>query len=204
MDVPSLDFLKHFLRESSRLRQTRHCRNMQLTIEDCPAGPNGAADSTAKDYMSSIVLWGGPGRIKLKAYFDLDTAAAWASRGLQVQEADLEDSLAIDFFREFSNLQAGYLRGVLESGGVPMRLSLPFVASGEAEEIFQAPPEGQTESISWRISDGERAIICTAEVEVADQEAFLQAQPALEEALRSEMRSLLNGDAGGDVEFFVS
>lgn len=178
---------------------------MQLTIEECPTDPaQSESCSTTKEYMSSIVLWGGHGRIKLNAYFDLDTAAAWASRGLQVQEADLEDSLAIDFFREFSNLQAGYLRGVLESGGVPMRLSLPFVAAGGSSELFQESlPDVAAESISWRISDGERAIICTAEVEVSDRDAFVQAQPILEEALRTEMKNLLSGD-GGDVEFLVT
>lgn len=200
----SIDFLKHFLRESSRLRQTRHCRNLELTIEDCPPQPNGASFSSDKEYMSSIVLWGGSGRIKLKSYFDLDTAAAWASRGLQVHESDLEDSIAIDFFREFSNLQAGYLRGVFESGGVQMSLSLPFVASGASEDLFEIPVEGRVESITWRMSDGDRSIVCTAEVEITDAAAFLSAQPVLEEALKTDLRNLISGDTCGDVEFFAA
>jgi CheY-specific phosphatase CheX len=194
--METLDFFKHFLRESSRLRQTRYCKNMQVTVIDDHPENDGHTES---EYVSSIMLWGGVGRIMLKAHFDLDTAAAWASKGMQVEESELADHLAIDFFREFSNLHGGYLRGIFEGSGIPLRMSLPFVASGQ-DPAFPPLEESTTQRITWKLSDGIRDITCTAEVEVADEAALRRVRPILEQALKEEIRQLLHGE-GGEVEF---
>lgn len=197
-----MDFFKLFLRETSRMRLSKHCRDLQVTAEDWTESLR--SDGSISEYISSIMLWGGPGRIMLKAHFDLDTAASWASHGLQMAESELDDSVAIDFFREFCNLHAGYLRGVLESNGLLFGISLPFIMAGDSEGMFQELQGAKVETSAWRLSDGNRSIVCTAEIEIVDRKALIAIQPALENVLREEdLKKASGGDGGGDVEFLL-
>lgn len=199
--MSGMDFFKRFLRETSRMRLSKHCRDLQVTAEEWADGVR--ADGSISEYISSIMLWGGPGRIMLKAHFDLDTAAAWASHGLQMAESDLDDSVAIDFFREFCNLHAGYLRGVLESNGLLFGISLPFIMAGDSEGMFQELQGTTVETCAWRLSDGNRSIVCSAEIEIVDPKALFAIEPALETAMQEEDLKKASGGDDGDVEFLL-
>jgi hypothetical protein len=202
--VSGNEFFKRFLRETSRLRLAKHCRDLNVVVEEWNNSVR--PDGSIGEYISSIMLWGGPGRIMLKAHFDLDTAAAWAAHGLQMSESELEDSVAIDFFREFCNLHAGYLRGVLESNGLLFGISLPFIMAGDSEGTFQKLQGSSVESSAWRLTDGVRQVICTAEIEIVDPRSIASVQPALESILKEEMDKNAQGTDktdGGDVEFLL-
>ena len=133
---------------------------MSVTIEESPASTR--EDRQNSEYISSIILWGLPGRMTLKIHFDTETAIKWASAGLQKAEYDIEDSIALDFFRELSNLHAGNLRGMFEGQGILFRMSLPFIMVGDSEPALpslqqkQIEGAGELQTLSWVLTDGGR------------------------------------------------
>jgi CheY-specific phosphatase CheX len=158
-------------------------------------------DGSISEYISSIMLWGGPGRVMIKAHFDLETAVSWAAHGLQMPESEVDDSIAIDFFREFCNLHAGYLRGVLEANGLLFGISLPFIMAGDSEGMFQELQGNSVETCAWRLVDGNFSIICTAEIEIIDSKALELVRPSLEALLLAEDMKRASSADDGNVEF---
>lgn len=194
-----MEFFKRFLRETSRMRLSKHCRDLEMKVDDWSESLR--SDGSISEYISSIMLWGGPGRVMIKAHFDLETASAWAAHGLQMKENEVDDSVAIDFFREFCNLQAGYLRGVLEANRLLFGISLPFIMAGDSEGMFQELQGNSVETCAWRLLEGNHAVICTAEIEIIDPKAIELVQPALETLLIEEDLKKASGADDGDVEF---
>jgi len=194
-----MEFFKRFLRETSRMRLSKHCRDLEMKDEDWSESLR--ADGSINDYISSIMLWGGPGRVMLKAHFDLETASVWAAHGLQMSESAVEDSVSIDFFREFCNLHAGFLRGVLEANGLLFGISLPFIMAGDSEGMFQELQGNSVETCAWRLVEGNHAVICTAEIEIIDPKAIELVQPSLESRLMEEDMKKASGADDGNVEF---
>ncbi len=199
MQNSGMEFFKRFLRETSRMRLSKHCRDLEMKVDDWSESLR--SDGSISEYISSIMLWGGPGRVMIKAHFDLETASAWAAHGLQMKENEVDDSVAIDFFREFCNLQAGYLRGVLEANRLLFGISLPFIMAGDSEGMFQELQGNSVETCAWRLLEGNHAVICTAEIEIIDPKAIELVQPALETLLIEEDLKKASGADDGDVEF---
>lgn len=181
------------------MRLAKHCRSMDVVSVPWAGQLN--SDGSINSLISSIMLWGGPGRIIIKSHFDLQTAAVWSAKGLGIENPEEMDEIVVtDFIREFSNLHAGYLRGLFEEHGLLFGISLPFIMAGNSERTLQSLHGVRVEKTAWGLSDGEHGIICTAEIELLDSRAIEAVQPGLEGALAKEKSGEAQDDSG-DVEF---
>lgn len=192
-----LHFLQNYLRETSAHRLSSHCRGM--AVEHKPWDGKPLVSGSLGERTSAILLWGSAGKITIKTHFRLDTAVAWASIGLDRRVEDVDEFTAIDFFREFSNLHAGFLRGSFEELKMLFGLSLPFIMHGEDEEIAQMVRSSRVRSGAWVLSDGRQSVICTSEIELTDASKFEKARTELEKTMRE---SSAEKTSEGEVEFF--
>lgn len=192
-----LSFLQRFLSETAAQRLRKHCRGMSVAL--LPWNGETLIEDALADRTTSIMLWGAAGKMTIKAHFCLDTAVAWAAVGLNRHEDDVDDLVAVDFFREYSNLHAGYLRGVFEESGMLFGMSLPFVMPGEDEAVAREVRSPKVWTGAWVLSDESRhKVICSCEIELTDLTGIEKARAKLEAALKL---GETDSASDGDVEF---
>jgi hypothetical protein len=178
------DFLFWYLSETSRIRLAKHCREDHFQISSWDGSLRD--DGSVSDKISSIMLWGAPGRIVLKTHFALATANEWAARAAGKPVEEIQEAFAVDFMREFSNLHAGSLRGQLEAHGLLFGISLPFIMAGNSERTLRELAGTKTATRGWLLTDGAHHVVCTAELEIADSKRLERVRGALEAAVVGE------------------
>jgi hypothetical protein len=163
--VTTVDLVTNFVKATSRLRLLAHCRNLNISIDGW-ADEAGEASHPLHKLVSSIQLWNSLGRITLKVHFDIETAIAWAASGLNKSKDQVESAIALDFMREYSNLHAGFLRGLFESKGIEFAMTLPFV--NEDYHPRSRPATANYNTSSWMLTDGQHEIRYSVELEFDD------------------------------------
>ena len=197
--VTNVELVTNFVKATSRLRLLAHCRNLNISIDGW-ADEDNEASQPLQQWVSAIQLWNNLGRITLKVHFNTATAVAWAACGLNKSKEQIEDDVAIDFMREYSNLHAGFLRGLFESKGIDFAMTLPFVT--EDSHLQLRPATANFKAASWTLTDGHYEIRYSVETEFDD---VLNADQ-VREVLLSEVidNSGIEPDTEGLVEFLIS
>jgi CheY-specific phosphatase CheX len=189
-NIDPLLFLKNFVRESSREKLASYC-----AVSSVKCRKYDLDSETIFERVTSILLWGSPGRARLEFQFNLESAVQLASIGLGKNQEDIDDDIALDFMREFSNTHAGYLRGVFENAGERFGVSLPFILSGSAERTQSGMDGAEKMSTSWILSLDSTEIVGTLDLEIVDR----QKMEALQVHLTATMGKSVDQ---GDVNFF--
>jgi CheY-specific phosphatase CheX len=188
--------LMNYIKESCKHTFNRYRKNANTSLFDL----DDKEEEVLFGEMSTIVLWGATATIILKLHFNLNTASYYASH--EIKEMNDETiNMCRDFMKEFSNMQAGHIRGFFEEHKVFFGMSLPFLGLGIDEPIFKRL-RGEIETIyKWKLVDeNNNSFVCSAEVTLNNQEAFL----TLQNEMKADIEKYNSADSAeeeGDVMF---
>ncbi len=189
-------FLKYYLKENSRQTFLRYSRATEITIVDLPEEP---ADTALAEEMSLILLWGKLGTIILKTHFDPSDLSTHLAQNF-ANSSNNNLKLSRDFIKEFSNMQAGYIRGLLEEHNILVGMSLPFSTCGTDEIKFRKIRDPGVDLTIWKLVDAnQKSIRCSAEIILNDFTVVRDIQSRLEADIIKNNSSKVEDD--GDVEF---
>lgn len=187
--------IKKILQEISSRQFSKHCRDLKfraLELENAPL------DAHAVERVSSILLWGPSGKLNFKVYFSFETAAHLISRLGTTDENTIDDEASVDFMREYTNLNAGYMRGLFEKVGLRLGMTIPFVMGTSSEDVCKIAGLTDGKGLVWRLAADDIDVICSIEFENIDETRLLSSIDRLQELLAQET---LQTQAIGDVEF---
>lgn len=193
----TIQFLQKYIKSVTQMRLNQYCKPSTFTnVEFDPT----KGQTSFGEEISLILLWGACGHITLKTFFDLKTATSLASQTLQKPESQITTRVANEFCAEISNLQAAYIRGILEDNDLFFGMSLPFRASGDGEALFKKLRGNKTAYCAWKSTNNAQELFFTAEIVLSD--------PASIEGIRSkleadyEKQNAPAATSSGDIEFF--
>lgn len=190
----ALSFLVHLTTEASRLCLTRICRNTRILVQTTDA----LDETVAFQHSCTMQLFGSVARIILRYKFDPQSVARWVARRKDDQ-SDPSEKEAIDLVREFSNQLAGTLRGIFDSAGIPIGMSLPLDAKLSKASAPSDSIKDNEEEFEWLLSDGSRVLFCSAKIDLKLPDLIETARERLTSALKEESAK---GARGGGFEFF--
>jgi len=170
-------FFQEYIKKATCMRLSQYCRKTPFTIKDCDETSNSNALS---EEMSIIMLWSSVGSIILKIHFNMKMATKLASITLGRDESEISSKVAREFCTEISNMQASYMRGVLEKHDIYFGMSLPFLVAGEDEVIFRKVRDPRASTSVWKLCSDDNELICTSEVMLFESNPFEKIRSMLE------------------------
>lgn len=192
----TVEFLHGYLKESSKYIFSRYCRGTNLFLTDIKKD----SDNILSEEMSIILLWGTLGTIILKTHFNLDSANYFATGELKVL-TDENKNMSRDFMKEFSNMQAGHIRGIFEENKIMLGMSLPFLVLGKDEKLFRKIRDADSEIYLWKLEDeNKNTLSCAVEFCLNDYLMLKNISSALQNDIEKN-NSAERLEAEGDVVF---
>lgn len=194
-DESTVAFFERMLKEISKNRLNKYCNGANVKLDLNLKEDN---RDVYGEEMSIIMLWGHIGSVVLKTHYTMQGAKALAAIGMNKPASEIPSKVARDFLREYSNMQAGYIRGLFEKYSVLLGMSLPFSAKGEDEVIFKKIRDPRSQVSKWSLQFGTFALTGSSEVFLPD--------PATIESIRNQLEKEVLEDSistenDGDVQF---
>jgi CheY-specific phosphatase CheX len=117
-------------------------------------------------WMSLIMVAGTEIKVIFKVHFKSAPARLLASKIYGVAPAQVQESQALDYFKEYCNLNAGSIKKILSKNGFEVGVSLPVLTRG-FDEIFNTQSQiPGVESDCWELGTQELSFVCTSTVEL--------------------------------------
>lgn len=195
--MSEIEVLKKLLRTSTFARLQRYLRKNDLLLEE---NVPELAEGVYNEQISIIMLWGMLGAINLKTHFNLEIAKGLTALGQNTPVAEVSEKMAQEFMKEFSNNQAGFLKGTLENHKVMMGMSLPFIADGKDEVIFRKIRDPRAQVDVWKIKVDKFVITFTAEICLLDSKSIQAVHSQLEQEIKNNMQPQ-NLEDDGEINF---
>jgi hypothetical protein len=134
--------------------------------------------------MSFILVSGQKVTVLFKAHYMTKEATFFASKAYG--NTGPTQNQALDFFKEFCNLTAGFLKLTLASSKVSVGISLPIMARG-FDEIFYPKTPDMVKS-SWGLTCEDQTVYCSTNL-------------TLRESFPIKIKNIHENASTGDVEF---
>lgn len=190
---------KHFQNFVAQAAATRISKYTKLDFEVVPGAVLSVIQRNSEE-IAIIMVWGGVGAVNFKIHYDYSHAAAACASCLGRPRDSLAPKTVREFMRELCNLTAGYIRTFMQEHEVPMGMSLPFLAEGDDELIFQKLLDPRADLTAWRMKAGNVSFLCSSEILVLEEEKLLALKDAFNQAVE-DMKSGNVSDDDGDVNF---
>lgn len=194
-DPDTLQFLSYYIKEASRIQLEKYLRDVKISLVEHKVEKQEYAFG---DEMSIIMLWSGLGSMVFKVHFALPICLDWASHGLKRDKANISNSTARDFMKEYNNVMGGFIRGTFERYQILVGMSLPFLAPGDHEVVFNKIRDPRALCSSWKLSDGQHEVICSSEICLLEPDMVKQIRGDLEKYL---VESAKVAEDAGEISF---
>jgi|GEM_PF-4010298 len=140
--------------------------------------------------MSVILLVTPPMKVTCRTFFDAEDVRALMAQALRRKEDAIGGGLVSDFMREYANMACGNLKRSLESMGLGVGLSLPFVTRGFDAVFDKATSGTSVHQAMFRARTPQARFVNRVDIEINDVVEFTKVN-----------WDLGHTDQGGEMEF---
>lgn len=197
MDSNGAKYFQAFIAQSAAYRLSKYTK---LNFEVHPGAVLSVIQRNSEE-IAVIMVWGSVGAVNFKIHYDYAQAAAACASCLGRTKDSLAPKTVREFMRELCNLTAGFLRTFMQKNQVPMGMSLPFLAEGDDELIFQKLLDPRADLTAWRLKAGSVSFLCSSEILVLEESMLAGLKSEFESAVEQMKTGSLPDDDDGEVNF---
>lgn len=144
----------------------KYCPNVQIAeIKE----PDEEFRIDDKECLSMIMLWGSENKIIFKTYYNQKDVSYFYSKATHTSIQDANIKMNNFWMKEYSNLQGGYFRGVIEEYGILVGMSLPFLTSGKDESLFIKRLSSETYKTNWQYKSEGYVLTFSLEINLSEE-----------------------------------